>query len=209
MAGEEGYLDRAIGRYSPKVAATARAALAKVRARFPGARQLVYERRRSLPIGFAPAERGSAVFSLVLYPRWVRFFFLEGAALEDPEGRLEGTGSQVRSIRVDEHAAILDDRYIRGLMTQALKVAGAGLKTGRAQLVLKSTIFTSRRGALKPVEQPLLAFSAARGDASSTTTPAPSRSKPSPESATRRSARRIPTARAGASPSGRQLARHR
>jgi hypothetical protein len=44
----------------------------------------------------------------VLYPRWVRFFFLEGVAIDDPEGRLEGTGNQVRSIRLDERAAIVD-----------------------------------------------------------------------------------------------------
>jgi hypothetical protein len=138
MDGDAAYLDKAIGRYSPEVAATARTALGKLRARFPGARQLVYERRQSLPIGFAPAERGAAVFSLVLYPRWVRFFFLEGVAIDDPEHRLEGTGSQVRSIRLDEQAQILDDRYIRGLMTQALKVAGADLKTGKARVVLKS-----------------------------------------------------------------------
>lgn len=154
VANEEAYLDKAIGRYSREVAATARAALGKLRVRFPGARQLVYERRQSLPIGFAPAERGSAVFSLVLYPRWVRFFFLDGAALDDPEGRLEGTGSQVRSIRVDEHAAILDDRYILGLITQALKAARADLKTGRSQVVLKSMMATTRVGALEPAEQP-------------------------------------------------------
>ena len=147
MAGEEAHLDAAIGRYSPQVAATARAGLKKLRARFPGARQLVYERRQSLPIGFAPAERGSAVFSLVLYPRWVRFFFLEGVVIDDPDGRLEGAGSQVRSIRVDEHAAILDDPYIRGLMAQALKVAGADLKAGRGQVVLKSMIGASRASA--------------------------------------------------------------
>ena len=137
---EEAYLDKAIGRYSPVVAATARAALKKLRARFPGARQLVFERRQSLPIGFAPAERGSALFSLVLYPRWVRFFFLEGVALQDPERRLEGAGSQVRSIRLDERATILDDPYIRGLIAQALKIAGADLKTGSGQVVLKSRI---------------------------------------------------------------------
>ena len=140
MAAEETYLDKAIGRYSPEVAATARAGLKKLRARFPGARQLVFERRQSLPIGFAPAERGSAVFSLVLYPRWVRFFFLEGVAIQDPERRLEGTGSQVRSIRLDESAAVLDDPYIRGLMAQALQIAGADLKTGKGQVVLKSRI---------------------------------------------------------------------
>jgi hypothetical protein len=140
MLGAGAYLDKAIGRYSPEVAATARAGLKKLRARFPGARQLVYERRGSLPIGFAPADRGSPVFSIVVYPRWVRFFFLEGAAIEDPRGRLEGTGNMVRSIRHDERAAVLDDPYIRGLIAQALKVAGADLKTGSGQVVLKSKI---------------------------------------------------------------------
>ena len=140
MAGEKAYLDKAIARYSPEVAATARAGLKKLRSLFPGARQLVYDRRQSLPIGFAAAERGSPVFSLVVYPRWVRFFFLEGIAIDDPQGRLEGTGNQVRSIRLDERAAILDDPYIRGLMTQALRVAGANLKSGVGQIVFKSRI---------------------------------------------------------------------
>ena len=142
MAGEKAYLDKAIARYSPEVAATARAGLKKLRALFPGARQLVYDRRQSLPIGFAPAD-GSPIFSLVLYPRWVRFFFLEGVAIDDPEGRLEGTGSQVRSIRSTMRAAILDDPYIRGLIAQALTVAGANLRTGRSRIVLK-TVITAR-----------------------------------------------------------------
>jgi hypothetical protein len=140
VTAEEAYLDKAIDRYSPEVAATARAGLKKLRARFPGARLLVFERRQNLPIGFAPAERGNPVFSIVLYPRWVRFFFLEGIALEDPEGRLEGNGNMVRSIRLNERAAVLDDPYRKKLMTQALKVAGANLKSGNGQVVLKSKI---------------------------------------------------------------------
>ena len=75
---------------------------------------------------------------MVLYPRWVRFFFLEGVVLDDPQGRLEGSGSQVRSLRLDD-AATLDDPYVRGLMAQALKDAGVNLKTGRGQVILKST----------------------------------------------------------------------
>jgi len=140
VAGEAAYLDRAISRYSPEVAATARTGLKKMRTRFPGARVLVFERRGSLPIGFAPSECGGAVFSIVLYPRWVRFFFLEGIALDDPEGRLDGNGNMVRSIRLDNRAAILDDPYIQGLMAQALKIAGANLKTGTGQVVLKSKL---------------------------------------------------------------------
>lgn len=134
------YLETAIDRHAPEVAATARAALKKLRARFPGARRLVYERRGILGIGLAPAERGSPVFSLVLYPRWVRFFFFEGVALDDPMSRLEGSGNQMRSIRVDDGAAILDDAYTKKLMAQAIKVAGANLKTGTGQIVFRSRI---------------------------------------------------------------------
>jgi hypothetical protein len=61
-------------------------------------------------------------------------------AIDDPQGRLEGTGSQVRSIRLDRRAAILDDPYIRGLMAQAMTVAGVNLKTGSGSIVLKSKI---------------------------------------------------------------------
>jgi hypothetical protein len=135
----EAYLKQAISRYSPEVAEIARAGFKKMRARYPKARVLVYDRRQSLPFGFAPAE-GGAIFSIVLYPRWVRFFFLEGVGIEDPQKRLEGSGNQVRSIRLDESAAVLDDPYIRGLMAQALKVSGVDLKSGRGEVVLKSTI---------------------------------------------------------------------
>jgi len=134
------YLDGAIDRYAPEVAATARAALKTLRARFPGARVMVYERRRQLPIGLAPSGRGGAVFSIVLYPRWVRFFFLEGVALDDPEGRLEGDGSQVRSLRLDERAAVLDDPYIVRLMDEAVDVAGVDLTSGDGRVVLRSTL---------------------------------------------------------------------
>src|SRR6185295_5801635 len=137
---EEAYLETAIERHAPPVAATARASLKKLRAMFPGARQLVYERRQLLGIGFAPSERGSLVFSLVLYPRWVRFFFFEGVALDDPEGRLEGSGNQIRSIRLDDAATALDDPYVRGLMVQSVKVAGVSLKSGRGEVVLKATL---------------------------------------------------------------------
>jgi hypothetical protein len=135
----EAYLDRAIARYAPEVAAIARAGLKKMRKLYPGARVLVYDRRGSLPIGFGPME-GSAVFSIVLYPRWVRFFFLEGAVMEDPEKRLEGDGKQVRSLRLDEDAKVLDDPYIRGLMAQALKIAAVEMKKGSGEVVLKSTL---------------------------------------------------------------------
>jgi len=41
---------------------------------------------------------------------------------------------------LDDRAAVLNDRFIRGLMTQALKVAGTNLKTGIGHVVLKKII---------------------------------------------------------------------
>lgn len=140
MTKEAAYLDSAIGRYAPVVAATARAGVRKLRARFPGARVSVYDRRQSRAIGYAPDAGGGAIFSLVLYLRWVRFFFLTGVELGDPEGRLDGDGNQVRSICVEGAASVLDDRYIRTLITQALELSGADLKTGPGRVELRATL---------------------------------------------------------------------
>lgn len=133
-------LDNAIDHYSPEVAATARAALAKLRRRFPGAQLHVYQRPGSLPIGLVPTDGRSAPFSVVLYPRWVRFFFLWGVGLDDPEHRLEGTGKVVRSIRLDPDAAMLDDPYIRDLMQQAIADSSVDLTTGDGQIVFRSKL---------------------------------------------------------------------
>src|ERR1039458_9537409 len=66
-------------------------------ARLPGAVQLVYDNYNALVIGFGPSERASeASFSIVLYPRWVTLFFLQGAGLPDPRRLLKGSGKVVR-----------------------------------------------------------------------------------------------------------------
>ena len=81
---------------------------------------------------------------------WVRFFFFEGVALDDPQQRLEGSGNVMRSIRVDERVAVLDDPYVRKLMTQALKVAAVDLKKGSGQIVLGSTVAKPRSASTAP-----------------------------------------------------------
>ena len=69
-------LEGFIARYSPEVASLARAALDKMGKRLPSAVQLVYDNYNALAIGFGPTERASdAVFSIVLWPRWVSLFF--------------------------------------------------------------------------------------------------------------------------------------
>ena len=89
----EQQLDVFIDRFSPAVAADARAALALVAARLPGAVQLVYDNYNALAIGFGPSEKARAIIcSVALYPRWVSLFLVGGQHLPDPRGLLEGAG---------------------------------------------------------------------------------------------------------------------
>ncbi len=123
-ATAEEQLEEFLDRFTPQVTETAKLALRKMRARLPGAIELVYDNYNALAIGFAPSERASdAIFSIALYPRWVSLFFLlSGARLRDPEGMLEGSGNRVRHI-VLENAGTLDDPVVIDLMEQALELA--------------------------------------------------------------------------------------
>jgi hypothetical protein len=136
---DEKRLDGFIRRYSPAVAAVARAALARMRARLPGAAVMVYDNYNGLVIGFGPSERASeAVFSIVLYPRWVTLFFLRGASLPDPQGVLSGSGRLVRHLRLED-ASTLDRAPVKALMAEALGLSARPLRGGSpGRLVIKS-----------------------------------------------------------------------
>jgi hypothetical protein len=109
-----------MARYAPAVRATAEAALKTMRARLPGATEFVYDKANSLVIGFGPTERPSdALFSLILYPRWVSLCFITGASLPDPEGVLKGEGNVVRHIVLDQ-PDVLDRPAVRNVMKAAL-----------------------------------------------------------------------------------------
>jgi len=117
-------LDTFIDKYTPQIAALARACLAKMRARLPGATQLVYDNYNALAVGFGPSERTShAIFSVAMYPRWVNLFFLQTAPkLPDPHRLLKGSGNVVRSITIHS-ASELDEPAVQALIAEALKHA--------------------------------------------------------------------------------------
>jgi hypothetical protein len=133
-------LDRFLDKFTPEVAAQARTALRKMRARLPGANELVYDNYNALAIGFGPTERASdAIFSIALFPRWVSLFLLQsGTRLRDPEGLLAGSGKQARHI-VLKSPALLDTPAVQDLIAQALELATKPIDpTQPRHLIIKS-----------------------------------------------------------------------
>ena len=116
-------LDKIIAKQPPEMAKLTRAVLAKLRPRFPGAVEMVYDKKRGMVVGFCPDERASNVInSIGVYSKWINLYFFEGDTLPDPEGMLQGTGAIVRNIRVTA-AADLDRPAVKALMAEALKRA--------------------------------------------------------------------------------------
>ncbi|MEA3065842.1 MAG: hypothetical protein QOJ27_2294 [Sphingomonadales bacterium] len=139
MDGAQAQLDLFLDKFTPEVAARARADLAVMRDRLPGATIMVYDNYNALAIGFAPRDRPSeAVLSLAVFPRWVTLCFLSGVGLPDPDGRLKGTGTRVRHIRLVEPGALADP-YVERLITEAVSRAEPPFDPGAEQrLVIKS-----------------------------------------------------------------------
>src|SRR5690349_14512575 len=116
-----------LSKYTPDLAAQARAALVTMRKLLPGAIELVYDNYNALVIGFGPTERASdAIFSIALYPRWVTLFFLQGASLPDPKKILKGKGKVARHIVLNQ-AKDIDNPAVQELMKLALKRAAIPL----------------------------------------------------------------------------------
>jgi hypothetical protein len=135
----ERQLDDFLNAYTPEIAELARKILAKLRKRLPHAMELVYDNYNALAIGFAPSERASeGIFSIAIYPKHINFFFLQGAKLSDPEGLLQGDGSVVRHIRLEDEKT-LDRPDVKAMMGTAMKMAEVPFdETVKYRLVIKS-----------------------------------------------------------------------
>jgi hypothetical protein len=124
MSPEE-QLDAFIARFTPVIAADAHAVLDRMRRRLTGAIELVYDNFNALVVGFCPSERASeAPLSIVVNPRRISLCFLQGAALEDPDGLLVGDGKQVRRIVLDRPED-LDGSGVQALIDRALAKTAA------------------------------------------------------------------------------------
>jgi hypothetical protein len=132
-------LEAFLAKYLPEIAAQAKAALEKMRKRYPTALELVYDNYNALAIGFGPSERASeAIFSIAIYPKWVSLFFLQAQGLPDPDKLLKGSGKVARHI-VLHTQAMLDEPAVKTLMKEAVvRAAVPFARTGPHRLIIKS-----------------------------------------------------------------------
>jgi hypothetical protein len=135
----EAQLDVFLDKYAPDVASNARGALAFLKKRFPTASRLVYDNYNALVVGFGPNDKASAaILSIAVYPQYVRLFFLSGVSLPDPCGLLEGSGSRVRSIKLQPISRI-DTAEVGALIDAAVEATQLPLPPdGTGPLIIKS-----------------------------------------------------------------------
>lgn len=128
-----------LARYTPDIAAQLQSARVHLASHFPRGFELVYDNYNALVFGFGPSERASdAIISVAGYPKWVTLFFLKGATLPDPESLLQGTGSQVRSMRL-QPPSVLHAPDVQRLIHAAIhQVTGALAAAPPLTTVVKS-----------------------------------------------------------------------
>lgn len=133
-----------LAKYAPAIAKQAKAALGKLDAQMPGATRLVYDNYNALVIAFGGGPKMSdIVCSIALYPKWVTLFFMHGATLPDPDELLEGTGKQIRGIRLVAGAAMLDRPAIRALLREAMARAEY-VPAAKATLEIRAVVAKQR-----------------------------------------------------------------
>ena len=128
-----------IAKFTPEVASLTHSILARMRGRYPTALELVYDNYNALAIGFGATERSSqAIFSIVVFPKWVSLFFLKGNGLPDPDNLLQGHGNVVRHIRLPS-AATLDELSVKKMMLEATARAAVPFAAqGAPRIIIKS-----------------------------------------------------------------------
>ena len=116
-----------IARFSPEIAAQAHAVLKTLRARLPGAIEMVYDNYYALVIGFCPVQKASeAILSVAVYPRWINLNFFAGDGLPDPEQLLRGSGKINRHLRL-AGPEMLNQPAVKALIKAAVENASRPL----------------------------------------------------------------------------------
>ena len=122
-----------IAKFDPAIAKLIRSCRSIIRKKYPTAIELVYDNYNALAIGYCSTEKTSdCVFSLAAYARGLNLYFMYGRSLPDPDGLLEGNGTQGAFIRLPTSDTLSEPKVVN-LIERAVKrhrpsfpVAGGG-----------------------------------------------------------------------------------
>jgi hypothetical protein len=126
-------------KFEPAMAKRIREVRAALRKRFPTAIELVYDNYNFFVIGYSPTEKPTDyIVSLAANSKGVGLSFNHGADLEDPNGILQGSGSQNRFVRLVEGAKTLKNPQVTELIAAAQENSGIPFPRERGHTVVRS-----------------------------------------------------------------------
>ncbi|MFO0614243.1 MAG: DUF1801 domain-containing protein [Polyangiaceae bacterium] len=145
-------LDTFLAEYTTEIARQAKAAIAKLEKRFPGAHRLIYDNYNALVVTFGttPTPKG-IVCSLALYPKWVTLFFLRGSTLPDPKKLLVGSGKTIRSIVLKDEESLDEPDVVALLEWAFVDTPSVRDKKPRGELAIQS--ISPKRRPRRPPEK--------------------------------------------------------
>ena len=144
-ADAEAALAAFLDRFEPDIRDGAAAAIARLRRLAPQADAMIYDNYAGLVVGFSPTERPSdAILSIVAYPRKYSLCFLQGAALSDPDGLLQGYGNVVRHISLSSPDD-MDRPDIAAAILRALQEARIPIPVERTGRLYVQSVSTKQR----------------------------------------------------------------
>ncbi|MCW5944052.1 MAG: DUF1801 domain-containing protein [Fimbriimonadaceae bacterium] len=112
-----------LGPYPPTTQELARALRARLVEMLPPCVETVWDATNAVGVAYGFTEHNRDHFiHLPVYTKYVNLGFSQGASLNDPEGRLVGTGARIRHVKLTR-AEDLDDPYLQDLVRQAWESA--------------------------------------------------------------------------------------
>jgi len=132
-------VDTFIDKFEPAMAKRIREVRAVLRKRFPTAVEMVYDNYNFFVIGYSPTEKPTDyIVSLAANSKGVGLSFNHGADLADPQGILQGSGSQNRFVRLVEGSKTLKHPHVVAMIDAAVENSDKPWSKERGFTVVRS-----------------------------------------------------------------------
>src|SRR5579863_1998407 len=131
--------------YGPALTDLTLAVRKLVREEAPEATELVYDVYYTVALNYSlTGKPGDSFIHITVFPRWVNLGFTWGVRLQDPQRLLQGTGKQIRHIRITR-AEDLEAPHIRRFVAAAISNAKHSEKNETAGKTIVRAVAAKRR----------------------------------------------------------------